>query len=265
MHNNNMKHKNNELSEIKDDIVETHLEGRNSVLEALKSEREIEKILIQKDLNNGSIGKIVTMARKKSIIIQEVVKQKLDALSSTRNHQGVLAFVSVKEYVDINDILNKAYSNEEMPFVIILDEISDPHNLGAILRTADASGAHGVIIPKRRSAGLTPIVSKVSAGAIEYVDVAKVSNISQTIDKLKKEGLWIVSADMSGENYLYNADFNIPLALIIGSEGKGVSRLIKEKSDFLVKIPMEGRITSLNASVACGIMAFEVLRQRKFS
>ena len=255
----------NNLSEnISDDSVKTRIEGRNPVLEALKSGRTIEKILVQKGLTDGSIIKIISMAREKKIIVQEVLKQKLDDLSLVRKHQGVIAFASVKEYVDVDYILNKAISNKEIPFIVILDEITDPNNFGAILRTVDATGVHGIIIPKRRSVGLTATVSKVSAGAMEYVDVARVSNLSQTIDKLKKNGLWIVGADMSGDKYVYDIDLSIPLALVIGSEGRGIGRLIKEKCDFLVKIPMKGQVSSLNASVACGIMAYEVLRQREY-
>lgn len=244
-------------------LREDQLEGRNPVLEALKSGREIDKILVLKGQREGSIKKIISLAREQKIVVQQVEKPKLDKISSTGAHQGVIAFVAMRQYVDVEDILSKAEERNEEPFVILIDEITDPHNLGSILRTANAAGAHGVIIPKRRTVGLTAVVAKASAGAIEYVPVAKVANLAQTIDLLKEKGLWIVGADMSGEHNFYKADLKGPIGLVIGNEGKGIGRLVKEKCDFLVKIPMKGEIESLNASVAGAIIMYEILRQRE--
>ncbi len=243
-------------------ISEDRIEGRNPVMEALKAGREIDKILIQKGERHGSIVKIIASAKERKIVIQEVVRQKLDEISATGVHQGVIAYTAMHQYVDLEDILKFASEKGEAPFVILADEITDPHNLGSILRTANAVGAHGVIIPKRRAVGLTAVVAKASAGAIEYVPVAKVSNLSQTIDKLKQEGLWIVGSDIQATQDYYESDLKGAIGLVIGSEGKGMSRLIKEKCDFLVKIPMKGEIDSLNASVAGAIIMYEVLRQR---
>ncbi|NLK98851.1 23S rRNA (guanosine(2251)-2'-O)-methyltransferase RlmB [Defluviitalea saccharophila] len=240
-----------------------HLEGRNAVLEALKSERDIDKILIQQGNTEGSIKKIIAEAKNRGIVIQTVAKSKLDELSETKKHQGVIAFVSAHKYAQVEDILKNAEEKGEKPFIIILDGITDPHNLGAIIRTANISGAHGVIIPKRRSAGLSAVVAKASAGAIEYVPVAKVTNIARTIEDLKAKGVWIACADMDGEN-MYQTDLKGAIALVIGNEGEGVSRIVKEKCDFIVKIPMYGQITSLNASVAAGVLMYEVVRQKYF-
>ncbi|KNF08000.1 rRNA methylase [Gottschalkia purinilytica] len=242
--------------------LENYIEGRNPVIEALKSERSIEKILISKSANKGSINKIIGMAKDKRIVIQYVEKSKLDSLSDTNSHQGVIAIVSPYSYKTVDDILEFAESKNEDPFIIILDEIEDPHNLGAIIRTAECAGAHGVIIPKRRSAGITPTVIKTSAGAVEYIPVAKVSNISSVIEELKIKGIWIYGAHMEGE-YYYEKDLKGPIGLVIGSEGKGIGRLVKEKCDFLIKIPMAGKVSSLNASVATSIVAYEVVRQRR--
>lgn len=239
------------------------LEGRNAVLEALKSERDIDKILIQQGNVEGSIKKIIGEAKNRGIVVQTAAKSKLDELSETKKHQGVIAFVSAHKYVEVDDILKKAEEKGEKPFIIILDGITDPHNLGAIIRTANISGAHGVIIPKRRSAGLSAVVAKASAGAIEYVPVAKVTNIARTIEELKSRGIWIACADMDGEN-MYQTDLKGAIALVIGNEGEGVSRIVKEKCDFIVKIPMYGQITSLNASVAAGVLMYEVVRQKYF-
>lgn len=238
------------------------IEGRNPVLEALKSGREIDKIFIQKGASEGSIRQIIAIAREKNLLIKEVDKAKLDNLSLTHNHQGVIASAALYKYYEIEEILNIAKEKEEDPFIIILDEITDNHNLGAIIRTADAAGVHGIVIPKRRSASLTPVVAKTSAGAIEYVPVSKVTNINQTLDYLKKQGLWIVGADMSGDTY-YQKDMTGPIALVIGSEGEGIGRLIKENCDYLVKIPMTGKISSLNAGVSAGIIAYDIFRQRQ--
>ncbi|NLM13096.1 MAG: 23S rRNA (guanosine(2251)-2'-O)-methyltransferase RlmB [Epulopiscium sp.] len=239
------------------------LEGRNAVLEALKSDRDIDKILIQQGNVEGSIKKIIGEAKNRGIVVQTAAKSKLDELSETKKHQGVIAFVSAHKYVEVDDILKKAEEKGEKPFIIILDGITDPHNLGAIIRTANISGAHGVIIPKRRSAGLSAVVAKASAGAIEYVPVAKVTNIARTIEELKSRGIWIACADMDGEN-MYQTDLKGAIALVIGNEGEGVSRIVKEKCDFIVKIPMYGQITSLNASVAAGVLMYEVVRQKYF-
>lgn len=239
------------------------LEGRNAVLEALKSDRDIDKILIQQGNVEGSIKKIIGEAKNRGIVVQTAAKSKLDELSETKKHQGVIAFVSAHKYVEVDDILKNAEEKGEKPFIIILDGITDPHNLGAIIRTANISGAHGVIIPKRRSAGLSAVVAKASAGAIEYVPVAKVTNIARTIEELKSRGIWIACADMDGEN-MYQTDLKGAIALVIGNEGEGVSRIVKEKCDFIVKIPMYGQITSLNASVAAGVLMYEVVRQKYF-
>ncbi|SHH85086.1 23S rRNA (guanosine2251-2'-O)-methyltransferase [Caloranaerobacter azorensis DSM 13643] len=238
------------------------IEGRNPVLEALKSNRNIEKIMIAKGAEKGSIKKIKAIAKERGIVIQYVDRNKLDSISYTSSHQGVIAIASAYEYKTVEDILNYAENLKEDPFIIILEGVKDPHNLGAIMRTAECAGAHGIIIPKRRSVGLTPVVAKSSAGAIEYLPIAKVSNIVYTIEKLKENGIWVCAADMDGESNYYEKDLRGPLAIVIGSEGEGISRLVKEKCDFLVKIPMKGKVTSLNASVAASILIYEVLRQR---
>lgn len=238
------------------------IEGRNPVMEALKAGREIDKILIAKGTEGGSLIKIIGKAKDKGIVIQYVERQKINEMSKSDAHQGIIALVAAYEYVDFEDIIENARNKGKDPFILILDEIMDPHNLGSIIRTADAVGADGVIIPKRRSVGLTAVVAKSSAGAIEYVPVAKVSNIAQTIDKIKKMGIWVAGADMDGEKEHYYTDLKGPLALVIGNEGEGISRLIKEKCDFLVKLPMVGEVSSLNASVAAAILMYEVFRQR---
>lgn len=241
--------------------MEDKIIGRNPVLEAIKAGRSIDKILIKKGKYEGSIIPVVKKAKEAGIIIQETERSKLDAIAEGGNHQGVIAYVSAYEYVSAEDILNKAREKGEAPFVIICDKITDPHNLGAIIRTANCVGAHGVIIPKRGSAGLNSAAVKTSAGAVEYTGVAKVTNISDTIEKLKKEGLWIAAADMDGQP-MYEVDLKGALGIVIGSEGEGVSRLVKEKCDFIVSIPMRGEINSLNASVAAGVVMYEALRQR---
>ncbi|MBU5678147.1 23S rRNA (guanosine(2251)-2'-O)-methyltransferase RlmB [Alkaliphilus sp. MSJ-5] len=236
--------------------------GRNPVMEALKSGREIDKILIAKGTEGGSLIKIIGKAKDRGIPIQYVERQKLNEISESNAHQGIIATVAAYEYSDLEDILDRAKQRGKDPFILILDEIMDPHNLGSIMRTADAVGVDGIIIPKRRSVGLTATVAKSSAGAIEYVPVAKVSNIAQTIDRIKEKGIWVAGADMSGAKEHYNTDLNGPLALVIGNEGQGISRLIKEKCDFLVKLPMAGQVSSLNASVAAAVLMYEVFRQR---
>lgn len=241
---------------------EDKLIGRNPIMEGLRSGREIDKLLVAKGAAEGSIKKIIAMAREKGIPVQQVERQKLNELAEGETHQGVIALAAAHHYVELEEILDKAKKKGTDPFLIILDGILDPHNLGSIMRTADAVGVDGIIIPKRRAVGLTSVVAKTSAGAIEYVPVAKVSNIAQTIDKVKKMGIWVTGADMAGENDHYHANLQGPIALVIGSEGEGISRLVKEKCDFLVKLPMVGSISSLNASVAAGVLMYEVFRQR---
>lgn len=234
--------------------------GRNPVLEALKSGREIDKIFIKKGQPDGSLRPLVKKARDRGIIISEVDKKKLDELSDGENHQGVVAFVSEIKYKTIDDILKIAEDRGESPFVIILDRITDPHNIGAIIRTAECAGAHGVIMPKRASAPINEIVAKTSAGAVEYANICKVTNLASTIDTLKEKGLWITGADMNGES-MYDIDFTGGVGLVIGSEGEGISRLVREKCDFIASIPMKGEVSSLNASVAAGILMYEVVRR----
>ena len=238
-----------------------NIEGRNPIIEALRSDRPIDKLMISNTSKEGSIKKIIGMAKEKNVVIQYVDKHKLDEISTSHSHQGVIAVVSDYKYYELEDLLAIARERGEDPFFIILDEITDPHNLGTIIRTADAVGAHGVIIPKRRSVHITSVVAKASAGAVEYVPVCKVTNIVNTIKQLKKEGLWIAAADMDG-GVFYEQDLTGPLALVIGSEGFGVSRLVKQNCDFVVKMPMIGNVTSLNASVAGGILLYEIFRQR---
>lgn len=235
--------------------------GRNPVMEALKNGREIEKIVVGRD-SEGSIKKIIGMAKDKKLPIQFVDKAALDRLADGGVHQGVAAYVSAYTYCEVEDIIDAAKGKNEDPFIIILDGIEDPHNLGAIMRTADGAGAHGIIIPKRRASGITDTVVKASAGAVEYVPVAKVSNIAQTIDKLKGMGVWIGACDMDGVEY-DKSNLKGSLALVIGAEGEGIGRLVREKCDFVLSIPMSGKITSLNASNAAAILMYEVKRQRK--
>ena len=238
-----------------------NIEGRNPIIEALRSDRPIDKLMISNTSKEGSIKKIIGMAKEKNVVIQYVDKHKLDEISTSHSHQGVIAVVSDYKYYELEDLLAIARERGEDPFFIILDEITDPHNLGTIIRTADAVGAHGVIIPKRRSVHITSVVAKASAGAVEYVPVCKVTNIVNTIKQLKKEGLWIAAADMDG-GVFYEQDLTGPLALVIGSEGFGVSRIVKQNCDFVVKMPMIGNVSSLNASVAGGILLYEIFRQR---
>jgi len=238
------------------------LEGRNSVLEALKAGRSINKIFIAKGEREGSITQIVALAMHNGIPVQEVDKNKLDHMSVSRAHQGVIALAAAKDYATVEDILEAAYKSGRPPFIVILDEITDPQNFGSILRTANAAGVHGVIISKRRAVGLTSAVSKASAGAIEYVPVARVTNIVQTIEKLKKQNIWVVGTDSSGEDLYFEKDLTGPIALVIGSEGEGMGRLVRESCDFVVKIPMAGEISSLNAAVAGAVVMYEIVRQR---
>lgn len=237
------------------------IEGRNAVLEAIRSGKTIDKLFILNGSQDGPIRTIVGKAKKTGTIISYVSKERLDRMSQTGKHQGVIAYAAAYEYAEVEDILAAAKEKGEEPFILLLDSIEDPHNLGAIIRTAHQAGAHGIIIPKRRAVGLTATVAKTSAGAINYLPVAKVTNLSVTIEELKKSGLWFVCADMDGE-LMYNLDLKGPIGLVIGSEGEGVGRLIKEKCDFTAKIPMFGQVDSLNASVAAGILAYEIVRQR---
>lgn len=239
------------------------LEGRNAVLEALKHGTAIDKIFIKKGPDQGTLRVIAAKARELGIVVTETDKAKLDLMSQTGVHQGVIALCPASEYVEVDDILAIAAEKGEAPFIIVLDGITDPHNLGAIIRTAEACGAHGVVIPKRRAAGLTGVVSKASAGAVAYMPIAKVNNITALLKDLKKAGLWITCGDLTGVD-LFEADMSGPLALVIGSEGEGISRLVMDQCDFFVRIPMYGSISSLNASVAAGILMYEVVRRRKF-
>lgn len=239
--------------------------GRNSITEALKSGRSINKILVAAGDRQGSVKKILGQAREQKIVIQEVDPAKLKALVPEGSHQGIVAYVAPIQYSTLDDVLEIAKQRNEPPFLVILDELEDPHNVGAILRTADAAGCHGVLLPKRRTAPITATVAKTSAGAVEYVPIVRIGNVSQTIKTLKEEGIWIVGADMDGTSDYYAANMTGPIAVVVGSEGQGLSRLIKENCDFLVKIPMKGHLTSLNASVACSLLLYEVLKQRELN
>lgn len=238
------------------------LEGRNPVLEALRAGRPINKLLVAEGSKDGSIREILALARQRRLIIQEVDRKRLDELAGSRAHQGVLAFVAPKPYVEIEALLAGAQARGESPFLLILDELEDPQNFGSILRTAEAAGVHGVVIPRRRAVGLTAAVGKASAGAMEYMPVARVANIAQTLDLLKEKRLWIAGADSSGDRLYYHTDLSGPLALVIGGEGRGLGPLIRSKCDLLVRIPMFGRVSSLNAGVAAALLIYEVVRQR---
>lgn len=241
--------------------TEFTIEGRNAVIEAFRSGKTIDKLYVLDGCKDGPVMTIIREAKKTDTIIRYVDREILDRLSKTGHHQGVVANAAAYDYAEVEDILNAAREKGEPPFVFILDGIEDPHNLGAIIRTANLAGAHGVIIPKRRAVGLTATVAKTSAGALNYTPVAKVTNLSETIEELKKEGLWFVCADMGGET-MYNLNLTGPIGLVIGNEGEGVSRLVKEKCDYVASIPMKGNIDSLNASVAAGVLAYEIVRQR---
>ena len=237
------------------------IEGRNAVLEAFRSGKTIDKLFVLDGCQDGPVKSIIREAKKTDTIFNFVDKERLDRLAGTGHHQGVVAQAAAYEYAEVEDILKAAKDKGEAPFIFILDEIEDPHNLGAIIRTANQAGAHGVIIPKRRAVGLTATVAKTSAGAINYTPVAKVTNISKTIEDLKKQGMWFVCADMDGTT-MYDLNLTGPIGLVIGNEGSGVGRLVKEKCDFVASIPMKGDIDSLNASVAAGVLAYEIVRQR---
>lgn len=237
------------------------IEGRNAVIEAFRSGKTIDKVFVLDGCQDGPIRTIVREAKKHDTILQFVAKERLDQLSETGKHQGVVAHAAAYEYAEVEDILTLAKEEGEDPFIFILDNIEDPHNLGAIIRTANLAGAHGVIIPKRRAVGLTATVAKTSAGALNYTPVAKVTNLVKTMEELKEKGLWFVCADMGGET-MYNLNLKGPIGLVIGNEGTGVGRLVKEECDFVASIPMKGDIDSLNASVAAGVLAYEIVRQR---
>ena len=245
-------------TEARNDLIE----GRNAVIEALRAGRTIDKIFIAKGDVDKTLGHIASKARSAGIVVTEADRRKLDAMSQTHAHQGVIALCAVKEYSTIEDMLAVAAERGEAPFLVLCDEISDPHNLGAIIRTAECVGAHGVIIPKRRSAGLTAIVAKTSAGAVSYIPVARVPNIPALLKDLKKQGVWVFGTAADGNTTLYNADLKGPAAIVIGSEGTGMTRLAAENCDFLVSIPMKGKISSLNASAAAAILMYEAVRQR---
>ena len=240
---------------------ETLIEGRNAVTEAFRSGKTVDKLYILDGCHDGPVMTIKREAAKQSTVIKYVTKERLDQMSQTHNHQGVIAFSAAYDYAEVSEILDKAKEKGEAPFIFLLDGIEDPHNLGAIIRTANLCGAHGVIIPKRRAAGLTSTVAKTSAGALNYTPVAKVTNLTATMEELKKEGLWFVCGDMGGES-MYKCNLKGPIGLVIGNEGEGVSRLVKEHCDIIASIPMKGDIDSLNASVAAGVLAYEIVRQR---
>ena len=247
-----------EPRELPDDV----LVGRNAVTEALKSGRGINKLWIASGDREGSVSEIAALAKERGIVVQYVERAKIEALAGGHRHQGVLAYVAPVPYAELDDILKAAEEKGEAPFLVLLDELEDPHNLGALLRTADATGVHGILIPKRRSVSLNATVAKTSAGAVEYVPVARIGNIAQTLKKLKEKGFWVAGADMDGEKAYYEADLTGLLVLVVGSEGRGMSRLTKEACDFIVSMPMVGRINSLNASVAGSILMYESMRQR---
>lgn len=266
-----MKNENKSKKQKKESVIidkdhekkfDDQVEGRNSVLELLESEKDINKIYITKGERHGSINKIIGIAREKKIIIVEKDKRQMDEMAQNQNYQGVIAIVPPFEYCEIEDILKKSKEKNEDPFVLILDGIEDPHNLGSIIRTAETAGVHGIIIPKRRAVGVNSTVNKVSAGAVEHMKIARVTNITDSINKLKDEGLWICGTDINTDTYYYQQNLKGPLGIVIGNEGSGISSKVKNNCDFLVKIPMKGKITSLNASVSAGIVIYEAMKQR---
>lgn len=249
------------MESLKTESAESTIEGRNAVIEAFRSGKPIDKIYILDGCQDGPVLTIKREARKQDTLIRYVTKERLDQISETGKHQGVIACAAAYEYAEIEDMFKLAEQKQEPPFFLLLDNIEDPHNLGAIIRTANLAGAHGVIIPKNRAAGLTAVVARTSAGALNYTPVAKVTNLSKTIEELKEKGLWFVCADMNGTR-MYDLDLKGPIGLVIGNEGEGVGRLVKEKCDMMAAIPMKGNIDSLNASVAAGVLAYEIVRQR---
>ena len=252
--------KNNKQKETR--IYDDQVEGRNSVLELLESGKDINKIFVTKGERHGSINKIIAIAKEKRVIIVEKDKRQMEEMAQTQNYQGVIAIVPPFEYCQIDDILEEARNKNEDPFVLILDGIEDPHNLGSIIRTAETAGVHGIIIPKRRAATVNSTVNKTSAGAVEYMKIARVTNISDSIETLKKEGLWICGTDINTDKYYYDQDLTGALGIVIGNEGSGMSDKVRKNCDFLVKIPMKGKVTSLNASVSTGIIVYEAVKQR---
>ena len=244
-------------------LAGTYIEGRNAVTEALRAGTALDKLYIARGETDHTLGRIAAQARKSGVVVVECDRRKLDAMSETHSHQGVIAVAAAQAYAAVEDILQRAADRGEPPLVVVCDEISDPHNLGAIIRTAECAGAHGVIIPKRRSAGLTAIVAKTSAGAVSYLPVARVPNLPAVLKELKKRGIWIFGAAAGGSTSLYEADLRLPAAIVIGSEGDGMGRLVQEGCDFLVSIPMGGRISSLNASAAAAVLLYEAVRQRR--
>ena len=255
------KERKEKTARVQDAEADGIIEGRNAVIEALRAGTTIDKIFIQKGETDKTLGHIASTARAAGVVVVDADKRKLDFMSRTHAHQGVIALTSVREYVSVEDILNIAREKGENPLIVVCDEISDPHNLGAIIRTANLAGAHGVIVPKHRAVGLTATVAKTSAGALNYTPVAKVTNLVQTMEMLKEKGIWFVCADMNGQR-MYDLDLKGPIGLVIGNEGEGVSRLVRENCDFTATIPMKGDIDSLNASVAAGVLAYEIVRQR---
>lgn len=247
---------------LSDAIADGVIEGRNAVIEALRTGTTIDKIYLLKGETDAALGHIASTARSRGIVVVDADRRKLDGMSHTHSHQGVIALCAVREYVTPDEILRQAREKGETPLVVVCDELTDPHNLGAVIRTAECAGAHGVIIPKRRSAGITAIVAKTSAGAVSHLPVARVANIPALLRELKDEGLWIFGADASGDRTLYEADLKGAAAIVIGSEGDGMGRLVRESCDFLVRIPMHGKINSLNASAAAAILLYEAVRQR---
>lgn len=239
------------------------IEGRNAVIEALRAGTAIDKIYIARGETDATLGHIASTARNKGVVVTEADRRKLDGMSRTKSHQGVIAVAAVREYASVDDILNAARGKGEAPLIVVCDELSDPHNLGAVIRTAECAGAHGVIIPKRRSAGLTAIVAKTSAGAVSYLPVARVPNLTAALKSLKEQGLWVFGTAADGGTTLYDADFQGAAAVVIGSEGDGMSRLVREQCDFLVSIPMRGQLNSLNASAAAAVVLYEAVRQRR--
>ncbi len=255
----NVRRKEDEQEEKRFD---DQIEGRNSVLELLESGKDINKIYVTRGEKHGSINKILAIAKERKIIVVEKDKRQMDEMAQEENYQGVIAIVPPFEYVEIEDILNMAKEKNEEPFVLILDGIEDPHNLGSIIRTAETAGVHGIIIPKRRAASVNSTVNKASAGAVEHMKIARVTNISDAIEKLKQAGLWICGTDINTKTYYYNQDLTGPLGIVIGNEGSGMSEKVRKNCDFLVKIPMQGKVTSLNASVSTGIIVYEAVKQR---
>lgn len=247
------------------DEYQDQVEGRNAVLELLESDRDINKIYISDGEKHGSINKIIALAKKKKVIINEINRAKLNQMAQTPNNQGVIAIVPPFEYCDIDDILATAKERSEKSFILILDEIEDPHNLGSIIRTAETAGVHGVIIPKRRACGVNSTVAKVSAGATAHMNVARVNNINEAINYLKENDVWICGTDIEAKKYYYNEDYTCGIGIVIGNEGSGMGRLVKKNCDFLVKIPMKGKVTSLNASVSAGIIIYEAVKQRNIN